>query len=320
MKIVDVEDIASQLAAHPHNAYFRYLYSDVGRARALFQEHLSAPLAQRMDWNSLQLLPGSYVKQSLQEIESDLLFSVRVQGGPFMLYVLFEHQSTVDKRMPQRLLGYMQEIWRTYDKDESLPLTPLLPLVLHQGPDRWTVSVHFEDLFALPPGLKEHLLPYLPKFSHHLIDLSQFDVDKDGRTENGVLLVFMKLARAKQVAEFFTGRRRELLLPSGLRLISLLYALNADPSLDVEALVHHIEDEQTKEDLMSTAAALIARGKAEGKAEGEALGEAKGQLKVLQKMMGQPVSSHAELAALDLAELQRRYIELASVYEQQFKR
>ena len=37
------------------------------------------------------------------------------------------------------------------------------------------MSPCFEDLFDLPEDLREVLLPYLPKFRHLLLDLSQSD-------------------------------------------------------------------------------------------------------------------------------------------------
>ena len=79
---------------------------------------------------------------------------------------------------------------------------------------------------------------------------------------------------------------------------------------------------------MSTAAALIAKGKAEGIAQGIAKGEAQGiakgkaegKLTVLQEIMGLPVSSKEELAGLELAELESRYQDMQRRYDEQFKR
>ena len=109
-----MEDIEVELAAHPHDAYFKDVFSDPGMAVVFFQEHLPEPVASRMDWTSLKLVPGSFVKQSLQQAHSDLLFSVQIKGLPSFLYLLFEHQTTVDDRMPLRLLGYVLEILRTH--------------------------------------------------------------------------------------------------------------------------------------------------------------------------------------------------------------
>ncbi len=317
-----MEDIEVELASHPHDAYFKDVFSDPQRAAVFFQSHLPAKVVSRMDWSSLQLMPGSFVKQSLQQAHSDLLFSVKAEGTPCMLYLLFEHQTTVDEWMPLRLLGYILEILNTHAETHGRPLPPVLPLVLHQGPDRWTASPCFEDLFALSESLAEVLMPYLPKFRHALLDLSQFDPQRDEPdAQMRVVLKLMKMARAKQLAEFFAWMLDQASLPPELLRKSLLYALHAEPILDVEQIAHTLENNpQLKEEIMSTAAALIAKGKAEGKAEGEMRGKVAGKLTCLQEILHLPVSSDQELAGLEVAELERRFKELQRQYEEQFKR
>ncbi|NQW99758.1 Rpn family recombination-promoting nuclease/putative transposase, partial [bacterium] len=151
-------------ATHPNDGFFKAVFSQPEHATAFFKSHLPSAIAERIDWTSLTVLPGSFVKTSLQQVHSDLLFSVRIGGRATLLYLLFEHQSTPDPAMPLRLLGYMMEIFARHHKEQGLPLPPVLPFVFHQGPEAWNVTTAFEDLFALPDELASELLPYLPKF------------------------------------------------------------------------------------------------------------------------------------------------------------
>ena len=75
--------------------------------------------------------------------------------------------------MPLRLLDYMTRIWLRHSEQHGLPLPPVIPFVLHQGPGAWTVSTAFADMIAFPPGLEAHLTPHVPHFSHALLDLTQ---------------------------------------------------------------------------------------------------------------------------------------------------
>ena len=182
----------------PNDAYFKAVFSDLRLARPFFKRRLPQELSTQMDWSTLALKPGSYVKRSLQQSQSDLLFSVRMGEQSVLLYLLFEHQTTVDPTMRLRLLGYMLEILQTHQREHGLPLPAVLPLVLNQGPERWTVSTCFEDAFALPETAVG-LLRYLPKFEHALIDLTQLDPDQDeDHAELKVALQLMKMARMKQ--------------------------------------------------------------------------------------------------------------------------
>jgi len=236
--------------------------------------------------------------------------------------LLSEHQTTVDELMPLRLLNYILEILRTHAETHGRPLPPVLPLVLHQGPDRWTVSPCFEDLFALPAPLAEALMPYLPKFRHALLDLSQFDPQRDEvNAQMRVVLHLMKMAREKRLVEFFAWLFDQAMLPDELLRKSLLYALHAEPILDLEEIARTLENNpKLKEEIMSTAAALIAKGKAEGKAEGKTWGLVMGKLTFLQEMMHLPVSSDQDLEGLEVTELERRFRELQRQYAEQFKR
>lgn len=315
-----MEDI--ELASHPHDAYFKEVFSDPRTATVFFQHHLPAPVAAKMDWPTLQLVPGSFVKQSLEQSHSDLLFSIQAKGTPCLLYLLFEHQTTIERLMPLRLLGYMMEILNGHAESHGLPLPPVLPLVLHQGPDRWTVSPAFEDLFSLTPELADAFLPCLPKFRHALLDLSQFDPKNEEADEQlRFVLYLMKLARTQQLSKFFAWLMLQAAVPGDLLRKSLLYALHAEPVLDLEEIdrtLHH--HPHLKEEIMSTAAVLKAEGRAEGKAEGELRGRMVGKLTCLQELMGLRVSIDEELANVDVAELERRYKDLQRQYEAQFKR
>ena len=312
-----MEDSDGELVAHSNDAYFKKVFSDTGRAALFFQEHLPAPLVPHVDFASLRLVPGSFVKQSLQQAHSDLLFSVQIKGLPSFLYLLFEHQTTVDDRMPLRLLGYVLEILRTHAETHGLPLPPVLSLVLHQGPDRWTVSPCFEDLFALPESLTEVLMPYLPKFRHLLLDLSQCDPARDEKDAViRVVLELMKQVRAKELFKFFVWLAGHELPPLDLLRFSLLYAWNAEPGLDLEQIAPNLEhNPKLREEIMSTATTLIAKGKAEGKARGLV----EGRLTGLQDIMNLPISSEEELAGLEFEELERRYKALQQQYEKQYK-
>ncbi len=69
----------------------------------------------------------------------------------------------------------------------QLPLPPVLPLLVHQGPDGWKLSCEFADLFGAVP---EPLRPYLPSFRHALVDLAPME---DGALSREVRLrAFLK--------------------------------------------------------------------------------------------------------------------------------
>lgn len=115
--------------------------------------------------------------EELRQHHSDLLFRIKLNTGQdAFAYVLMEHKSSLDPGARLQLLRYIVRILANwYDEhDKELPLPPVLPLLVHQGPGDWKVSCEFVELFGLVP---EILRPHLPSFRHVVVDLACVEDD-----------------------------------------------------------------------------------------------------------------------------------------------
>ncbi len=313
-----------ELAAHPNDAFFKAVFSEPEHATAFFKSHLPATIAGRIDWPSLTVIPTSFVKSSLQQVHSDLLFSVTLTGREILLYLLFEHQSTVDPTMPLRLLGYVGEILTQQHRSNGLPLPPVLPFVLHQGPEHWNVSAAFEDLFDLPDEIALDLLPFLPKFHHALLDLSRSDpASEESDTQLRIVLHLMKLARERQLLEYFRWLAETLVeqVPDSLLGRLLLYALHADSELDAQQIYRSLTaNPELEKRAMSVAGKLKAEGRVEGRVEGISQGLWIGRIQALEEFIDQAQTSRESLETRSLEELESLHQTLHKQYEARFKR
>jgi len=325
-----VDEVPSEFepSAQPNDAFVKEVFSEPEHIMPLLRGRLSPVLAGRLDWPTIEARPASFVRSSLQQVHSDLLFSVRfVDGREGLLYVLFEHQSTVDPALPLRLLGYVFEVLNRHYEAQGLPLPPVLPFVLHQGPEGWHVSTAFEDLFDLPAGLAGELLPYLPKFRHALLDLTRCDpASEEDDPRLRAILQLMKLAREQRLLEYFRWLAESLAeqIPDPLLARLLLYALHADSDLDVEEIYRNLSSNpQLEQRAMSVAEKLRAqgleRGRMEGRMEGRAEGLWIGKIMALEEFLGLPPTSGEELESSSLAELEARHDRLHRDYEARFK-
>jgi hypothetical protein len=107
----------------------------------------------------------------LAQHHSDLLFRLRLKTGDnAFAYILLEHKSSPDPGAPLQLLRYIVRILtRNYHENKKrLPLAPVIPLLAHHGPEGWTISCEFGDLFGAVP---ESMRPYLVSYRHALVDL-----------------------------------------------------------------------------------------------------------------------------------------------------
>ncbi|HYO59117.1 Rpn family recombination-promoting nuclease/putative transposase [Archangium sp.] len=162
----------------PHDLFARYTFGHPERAAAELSAVLPAHVVSAVDWSSLRREPGSVVDPELRETESDLLFTARLRTGPpLLLYVLLEHQSTVDRWMALRMLRYVVrqvERWRQeHPESELLPI--IIPLVMYHGPEgAWTAPRRVEELFDLPGQgeQRERWRALVPRFEYLLDDLT----------------------------------------------------------------------------------------------------------------------------------------------------
>ncbi|WP_164020125.1 Rpn family recombination-promoting nuclease/putative transposase [Pyxidicoccus trucidator] len=160
----------------PHDLFVRYTFGHPERAAAELRAVLPAQVVSEVDWTSLRREPGSVVDPELRETESDLLFTARLRTGhPLLLYVLLEHQSTVDRWMALRMLRYVvRQLERSRQEHPDSTVLPLIiPLVMYHGPETvWTAPRRVEDLFGLPEKGRERWRALVPCFEFLLDDLT----------------------------------------------------------------------------------------------------------------------------------------------------
>ena len=166
------------------------------------------------------------------------------------------------------------------------------------------------------------LRPYLPKFRHLLLDLTQRDPDQD-EIHDSLRLVFqlMKLARQKKLADFLIWNAREMSRPGwdveeALVLLSYLYAMCVDAGIDEHQIAHSLEQQpHLNENMMSLAQKLIARGQALGEARGVWIGK----IQLLEQMTGMEVTTTVAVEALGQEKLEERFAALEQSYAAKFK-
>ncbi len=303
------------LISFSHDAFFKAVFSEPAHAAAFFKKHLPAGIAARIDFKSLRLEPGSFVQADLGQAHSDLLYSAEMDGRESLIQLVFEHQSTVDPLMPLRALGYLHGAITRPGKKLRPPLPPVICIVIHQGPDTWTASTAFEDLFDLTDEQKPDFLPYLPKFNHILLDLTQYDpsASEDDNTQQ-VVLQLMKMVRLNKLAEYYgwlAETRREP-LPDALLGRILLYSINTDSNLDLDQIYHQLSaNPELKERVMSLAEKLYY--------EGEETGRIQGAIQTIEKFLGKPVTATSILCDKSPQELQSIKAALEQEYESRFK-
>ncbi|MCY1077010.1 Rpn family recombination-promoting nuclease/putative transposase [Archangium lansingense] len=311
----------------PHDLFARFTFGHPERAAAELRAALPPHVVSEVDWSSLRREPGSVVDPELRETESDLLFTARLRGGQsLLLYVLLEHQSSVDRWMALRMLRYVVrqvEHWREKHPERTV-LPVIIPLVMYHGPDGvWSAPRRVEELFDLPgeDAQRERWRALVPRFEYLLDDLT---------AERAEALMARPGPPLAQLAWLVLryGRTGELAhrLPDWTALFAQVHAapdgteslvvviryllLIGDRSIRRAAgqVLHSVMDAQQAEELMrGRGETLIERGHRRGLEQGRLQGRAESIIQILEAR-GMDVSDEARqhiLSCTDAAILDR---------------
>ena len=138
--------------ATPHDALFRALLADPGRAETLVREYLPPAVAAELSDAPIRLVDASFVDAVLHQSHSDRLFEAHLRdGGIAFVYVLLEHKAAPDPGTPLQMLGYMVRIWQRYAEDRASrlrALPPIVPLIFYHGRERWSEALSVAEMIA----------------------------------------------------------------------------------------------------------------------------------------------------------------------------
>lgn len=176
---------------NPHDKFFKEAFGRIEVARDFLHNYLPAPVLTQLNLSQIQLEKETFIDPHLKEHFSDLLFSVPRQDGNGLAYVyfLFEHKSFPDIWTWVQLLGYIVRFWEREMDQKAKSLSPIIPLVIYHGKEKWKGSRQINDLYTGPEELKQ----YLPDFTYPVYDFSYLrDEEIRGATELQINLLILR--------------------------------------------------------------------------------------------------------------------------------
>ena len=166
--------------ANHHDTGYKELFSYPEFVQQLVEGFAPAEIAGMMDFSTLVNHSGNYITPLFEERFEDVVWSVEVrwkgQRRRVYLYLLLEFQSTIDARMPIRLMHYVacfyDHLLKTKAASTQGGLPPVFPMVLYNGSQRWNVA---EDIYEmLQPEPPSFLQAYQPHLRYYLVDEGRF--------------------------------------------------------------------------------------------------------------------------------------------------
>jgi predicted transposase/invertase (TIGR01784 family) len=121
---------ASKLS--PHDRFCRGMLSNLTIAKAFFEAFLPEPVKQRLDLSNLRQEKDSFIDDYLRQKTPDLLYTAPYKHTEGFLYLLLEHASTPEERLPFRMLSYCMTVVQSHLKQSKK--SPLVyPSIFYTG-------------------------------------------------------------------------------------------------------------------------------------------------------------------------------------------
>jgi predicted transposase/invertase (TIGR01784 family) len=296
-----------------HDKIFRKSMENPIVAKEFLATHLPKDVLALIDSTNVKLEKDSFIESNLSETISDVLFSVKFNDQDGYIFLLLEHQSTVDKMMAFRLFKYMINICDRYltnhPKAKSLPL--IYPLIIYNGKKKYNASLNIWNLFSHPDLARGFWTNDCQLINVHDIP----DEELKEKVWSGILLFFLKhihkrqlLKRWQEISHLLPKLSKITIGHDHIRnlLSYTLTFIEQNDKIELEKILKNSLTKEKGEELMPSIAQVWKEEGIEiGLQDGIKIGEARGEAKLIKMMIknGNSIDEVARMTRLSIARI-----------------
>ncbi len=196
-----MEKMSDQKDEIPHDIHdrsYKLFFSFSKLFQQLIQDHVNEAWKEKIDYSRCLRIEKSFIFDDLKKLESDILYKAPLigeEGKEIYLYILIEHQSSIDYSIAFRVLVYLVNIWQDIYKNlsqdertqKNFSLPPVFPIVIYNGAATWTVPKTLKEIIESNELFGE----YIPNLKYHLVDVSHYDFEKLKKLDDTLASIFM---------------------------------------------------------------------------------------------------------------------------------
>ncbi len=156
----------------PHDKLFKIVLSEKREAIELINRVLNLP--KKLEKEDIERYSTEHINTMFGKTESDIVYKIKNKD----IFFLIEHQSTIDYRMPVRILRYEVEIIEEAIKGKKLTkndniIPTVIPIVLYTGNRKWNIKKYIQECQEKIPGAKNM------KFGeYNVVDVNDYTNDE----------------------------------------------------------------------------------------------------------------------------------------------
>lgn len=174
-----------------HDKIFREILDNKQELSEFMKNYLNCSLIKE---DNIEKYNRKFLTKSLKSKESDIIYKIKEKN----VFILIEHQSTIDYQMPERITEYCIELIRNVVKQKSKEtIYPLIyPIVLYTGNKKWDAPLTIGDKQEKYNGFTQ--LNY-PKYN--LVDINNYSKEELLK-ERSLISKLMLFEKVKTKEEF----------------------------------------------------------------------------------------------------------------------
>ena len=177
-----------------HDKIFKDILDNKKELINFMEQYIGLPKDKILKEENIEKYNRKFITFNFKTKESDIIYKIKDKN----IFILIEHQSTIDYKMPERIVEYCLEIIRSVKtkNDKNYPL--ICPIVLYTGNKRWDAPLTISENQESGYGFKK--LNY-PKYN--LIDINNYTKQELLEQNSGIskIMLFEKLKTKKEIEE-----------------------------------------------------------------------------------------------------------------------
>ncbi len=151
-----------------HDKLFKDLLNNKEELKSFLFDYLKIDIRDK----EIEKCSNSYISREYRVFESDIVYKIKNENK----YILVEHQSSIDERMPYRILNYSTEILKEvvdekYERNRNYKYPLIIPIVLYTGERKWTANIALSK--KTENGKKKYL-----EMKYELVDINQYNEEE----------------------------------------------------------------------------------------------------------------------------------------------
>ena len=155
-----------------HDKIFRKILDNKQEAANFINKTLN--LKKKIKPEQLEKYNCSFITEKLQNRESDVIYKIKDKK----IFILIEHQTKIDYKMPYRILEYEYELIRSENDYKGLgtknyKIPAVIEIVLYTGKQKWNVKKYIEEVQEKLEGYEEIKLA-----KYDVVDVNDFSKEE----------------------------------------------------------------------------------------------------------------------------------------------